>query len=610
MSRQEIFCETYWKVKALFLSAICLGLFAWGFYILYDYRQHNVVTPMQAKAIPAGIGSVNLGKEPSFPLDFKKTVVTVAGLVDQTGEFADVGSGVVISDDGYMVTALHLISNFQEIKVNNGTQQYDALIIKRLTDHNLALLKIVSNEHFPYVGLDGYLGQSEIVYAFGRQNGLLAKPGFITNTETDLAIGDVIFAKWIETNAIYTWSQSGGPLMNLDGRMLGVNVAIKDSSNRIRGYAIPSQLIFQHTREIVGYETLANINLYTRELQRGWTKTAQAIAESILQDVADSPAWTYLPTFAQDQQAEIMQGSQQIVEKLVQLYNHTDSVHAAVRVASDPAFTFFGHTLVSMLSLFALGLVSGVSAGMVTMGGGIIKVTGLIVFFGYGLTIIRPVAYLTNIFVYGAAALRYRKDKMVSWDNIKPLIPFAIFGFFLGYFTGNYMNNQTIRYMLGAFALFIAVKMVFEIYGSALGIGTDEREKKSKLKEGHRWKYGWLGMPMGIVSGILGISGGVIEVPMQRYFAKVPLKEAIANSSVLVFYTSLLGGVIATIHGIGIGAFDIQTPIILTAIIMPGAYLGGMIGAWLTKTMPINALKSVYTILMFVIAIRMLFSFV
>jgi hypothetical protein len=296
---------------------------------------------------------------------------------------------------------------------------------------------------------------------------------------------------------------------------------------------------------------------------------------------------------------------------------------APIDTAHTTGWSLWGYSPRSILGLLTLGLVVGIAGGMMTMGGGIIKVTGLMVIFGYGIILIRPVAYITNIFLYGSAALRYRRDNLIIMDKVRRLIPWAMAGVVVGYFLGNYMGNYLIKYLLGIFALTVGIKVFLEIFQSvdeeaelAGEIKAEKPEEQSASildrlvgQDGYLerdvLKDSLLGLPMGIISGILGITGGVVEVPLQRYVAGVPLRNAIANSSVMVFFASLVGSVVAMIHGTSIGAFPWETPLILALILTPGAYVGGMVGAWFTKVVPINVLKWVCAIFMFGIALRM-----
>jgi hypothetical protein len=222
--------------------------------------------------------------------------------------------------------------------------------------------------------------------------------------------------------------------------------------------------------------------------------------------------------------------------------------------------------------------------------------------------LIRPVAYITNIFIYGAASLRYNRESLISWEHVTPLIPWAVFGILIGYFAGNYLDAVTVRYILGVFAFLVAAQILNDIISGAAARGADgaDDEAGGGAAQWSRPLQAMLGLPMGVVSGILGISGGVIEVPLQQYVGKQPLKNAIANSAVLVFTSSLVCSIVSVIHGVSIGEFNWPVPLALAAIIIPGAYAGGMVGAWLTKVVPVNILRWIYAGLMLLIAFRML----
>jgi hypothetical protein len=262
-----------------------------------------------------------------------------------------------------------------------------------------------------------------------------------------------------------------------------------------------------------------------------------------------------------------------------------------------------------------------------TMGGGLVQVAGMMVIFGYGMSLIRPVAYLTNIFVYGAAALRNDQAGLVMKDHVRVLLPWAVVGILAGYFIGNWIGDTAVYYLVGCFAALMAVKALHEIFadesdeilirepGKDMTLdGRDDDFIESVFSEPGARKQAsnidahgpMLGLPMGLISGILGISGGVVEVPLQRYIGKIPLRNAIANSSVLVFWASLSGTLISILHGVGTGLIHWQAPVVLAMIMIPGAYVGGMFGARLMKQLPSEVLKGTYAAIMVAIAVKIL----
>ena len=111
---------------------------------------------------------------------------------------------------------------------------------------------------------------------------------------------------------------------------------------------------------------------------------------------------------------------------------------------------------------------------------------------------------------------------------------------------------------------------------------------------------------MGLVSGLLGISGGVVQVPLLRYLEDIRWKNAIANSSIMVFSASLVAAVVSLIHGTVIGAYDLMQPLGLAMVLIPTSYLGGVLGARWLKMVSVDGLKWLYAGLMLVIGIKML----
>jgi uncharacterized membrane protein YfcA/S1-C subfamily serine protease len=664
------FCNRRWKPLAVVLGLACFATFMWGFHMLTDYSEWKSETEYIMSGGPwtaQNAGAIALDQLNSV---VRKTVVSVggAGAEGPAGQpqVSIMGSGVIINPAGHLVTALHLVSNLPDIGVvvqtATGMKQYQAEIVKVVPPHNLALLKLISKDIFPFmaIGDSQALRSGETVYALGVAQGvnLIAKRGIVDRTGLDLNLGETLFTNMIKTDAVYRWSQSGGPLLNTQGIMVGLNIAVDLPGGGIAGYAVPSHIIVAHFQDMVQFMTatygvgqmaagpavgsnpLLNRQMHNREAAEMEMGVNAAVTRAIPQQTIPSAKseagsngwWQMARALIERQNAMLTQGFNRNENRLqnraadfgINAALNTGQA-APVDTAHSGRWTLWGYSMDSIIGLLALGFVAGICGGAMTMGGGIVKVTGLMLFFGYGLILVRPVAYITNIFLYGSAALRYKRDDLIMMDKVRRLIPWAMGGVVLGYFLGNYLGSRLIQYMLGIFALLLGIKIVVGLMQSrGEGAESEEEIKFSKppgkgdsildnlvSQDGYIdrdiVKEGLLGVPMGIVSGILGISGGVVEVPLQSYVAKIPLKNAIANSSVMVFFASLVGSIVAMIHGVSIGAFSWETPLILALILTPGAYTGGMVGAWLTKTAPINVIKWVYAIFMFAIAIKMIF---
>ncbi len=157
------------------------------------------------------------------------------------------GSGVIIDEDGYIVTNEHVVSRASKIKVRlSDGKDYEATMISSDPTSDLAVLKINSPVPLPCVKMgtskDLMIGETVIALGnpFGLENSvttgvLSAKNRTITfNSE----YGEIKYDGLIQTDALINPGNSGGPLINIDGELIGINAAIVNQAQGI-GFAIP-----------------------------------------------------------------------------------------------------------------------------------------------------------------------------------------------------------------------------------------------------------------------------------------------------------------------------------------------------------------------------------
>lgn len=260
------------------------------------------------------------------------------------------------------------------------------------------------------------------------------------------------------------------------------------------------------------------------------------------------------------------------------------------------------------IRLMVLGVFSGLVGGMMGMGGGIIKASGLLIVFGVDILVVRSVALITNVFIYGSATYRNaKKEGLILRKIVELMIPGAMIGVALGFILGNIMYSHWLQRLLGLFALVSGLEMLRRLYFTR-ALESFKRVVASKRDEGvEKGKVIGAGFPMGMVMGLFGISGGVVGVPLQQFLLKIPIKNAIANSSVTSLVASVVAVICALWYESSYGEYGISTPIIIALWIIPGNVIGAQVGAYLTSILPARVVKLFYVVIMVVIGIRLLF---
>jgi len=162
-------------------------------------------------------------------------------------EFQAVGSGFIISSDGHVVTNNHVIEHADQIEVTllDGTR-YPAKVRGRDPKTDIALLELETDESLPYVEFgdsdDAKVG--DWVVAVGNPFGLggTVTAGIISARGRDIQSGP--FDDFLQIDAPINRGNSGGPLFDTEGRVIGINTAIFSPSggNVGIGFAIPSTM--------------------------------------------------------------------------------------------------------------------------------------------------------------------------------------------------------------------------------------------------------------------------------------------------------------------------------------------------------------------------------
>lgn len=171
-----------------------------------------------------------------------------------------VGSGVIISEDGYIVTNNHVIDGAEKLEVTlNDNRKFNARVIGTDPNTDIALLKISATKLSPIVfGNSDNVKVGEWVLAVGNPFGLnsTVTAGIVSAKARGVNKGsNVGIESFIQHDAAVNPGNSGGALVNIDGELIGINTMIYSQTGNYAGhsFAIPSAVVKKIITDIKQY---------------------------------------------------------------------------------------------------------------------------------------------------------------------------------------------------------------------------------------------------------------------------------------------------------------------------------------------------------------------
>lgn len=176
----------------------------------------------------------------------------------QSQEQIGTGSGVIISEDGYIVTNNHVIKDASEIEITlNNKKSYKAKLIGTDSKMDIALLKIDADEKLPYTafGNSDSVRVGEWVLAVGNPYNLTSTvtAGIVSAKARGLGTSGI--QSFIQTDAAVNPGNSGGALVNTRGDLIGINTMISSMTGSYVGYsfAVPSNIARKIIEDLMEY---------------------------------------------------------------------------------------------------------------------------------------------------------------------------------------------------------------------------------------------------------------------------------------------------------------------------------------------------------------------
>ena len=192
---------------------------------------------------------------------------------------ASLGSGFVIDENGIVITNNHVVANAEDILVRVGEKEYEAKVIGADPYMDIAVIKMKTSDKFKPVsfGDSSKARVGDWVVAIGNPFGL---GGTVTSgiiSARNRQIGLTRYEDFIQTDASINQGNSGGPLFNLKGEVIGINTAIiapGQSGSIGIGFAIPSNSAQKVINQLIEFG----------ETKRGWLGVR---IQTVTKDIAD-----------------------------------------------------------------------------------------------------------------------------------------------------------------------------------------------------------------------------------------------------------------------------------------------------------------------------------
>lgn len=258
-------------------------------------------------------------------------------------------------------------------------------------------------------------------------------------------------------------------------------------------------------------------------------------------------------------------------------------------------------SVLDALVMAAVGLGAGVLAGMLGIGGSIIMIPAMtLVFHGRAWDnqhMFQAAAMVVNVAVAAPATIRHHRARAMQWDVVKILVPATLVAMVAGVVLSNALRSSTLKVVFAVFLLWVGIDMA--IRAARRGKGPEPRE--APVRVGPTAATGGF---MGFASGLLGIGGGIVAVPLLTRFCGLAVRRAIAASAATMMVTAGIGALMK-MATLGQHGRSWREAVVVAMLLTPTALLGGYIGGGLTHTVPVRGLRAVLAIAILAAAAKM-----
>jgi len=243
---------------------------------------------------------------------------------------------------------------------------------------------------------------------------------------------------------------------------------------------------------------------------------------------------------------------------------------------------------VSLPVLPLIGLIGGFLSGLLGLGGGVIMLPFLTFLGGVPLKLATGTSLVHVLVAAATGMLSHLRAGMVDFKAGLILGTAGILGGFLGSFLSVLLSTRSLNLI---FLFLVALAIILLFIPLKPYEGNYIKGNFSKI-EGIL-----IGLGCGLLVGLLGVGGGFILIPLMIYILRIPLRETIGTSLMIILISSL--GTFGAKYGVG------HIDMIITSLVVSGSVLGALTGAYVSRKIHVKFLRLILISLLSLIFITM-----
>lgn len=243
-----------------------------------------------------------------------------------------------------------------------------------------------------------------------------------------------------------------------------------------------------------------------------------------------------------------------------------------------------------LLIFMLCGLAGGMLGGYLGLGGGIIVVPGLTIIAGVPITVAVPASLAAVVVSSIAASNEYLKRSLVDFEIVVILAFFMVTGSVLGGTLNAALPSQSVRVLFAILLLYSAISIL-------RGRQAEKRLNVSNSGKRHLLVGGIIALAAGMLSGLLGVGGGVVIVPLLYLAIGLPLSSARGTSSFTIGFSAAAGFAVYLL----MDRVDLR----MTSAVLMGSIIGAKAGGYFGTLAKPMAIKLSFFVVMLYLSIRL-----